>query len=211
MKVPFRFEDITLSQFMKLHELEGDKSIEKLDKDTKVLSILTNESIDTIEDLEFSKRIELLSKCTYVKNVPKDLKVVKRFRVNSILLVPTTSLQEMKVNQLCDFYTILNNANGNAISVANDLLAIMFKPFSIIGNSKYSPENHAKISKLLLSAKVGDCLGLLFFYLDLWKLCEPLIVDCLKNQTQTIAELMKEIENDKEFQAFLVNGDGNTM
>lgn len=211
MKVPFRFEDITLAQFMKLHELNQDKDIDKLDKDTKILSILTNESIDAIEDLPFSKRTELLSKCGYVKNSPKNLPVVKRFRANGFLLIPTTSLQEMKVNQFTDFYSILNNANGNAISLANDLLAIMFKPFNIIGKSKYSPEDHAKISKLLLSAKVGDCLGLLFFYLNLWKQCEPLIVRCLKNQTEVIAEVMEEIENDKEFQTFLRNGAGSTM
>ena len=31
MKVPYSFEDITLSQFMQLHENEIDKSIDKID------------------------------------------------------------------------------------------------------------------------------------------------------------------------------------
>lgn len=211
MKVPFRFEDITLNQFIQLHELEKDNSIEKLDKDTKILSILTNKTIEEVEDLPFAKRNELLSKCDHVKNPPKNLRVVKRFRVNSLLLVPTTSLTEMRTNQFVDFHNLIKQAKGDYISIANDLLAIMFKPFKIIGETKYSPENHAKISELLLSAKVGDCLGLLFFYLDLWKKCEPIIADCLENQKLLVKNLLNEIENDKEFQLFLANGDGNTI
>lgn len=218
MKVPYSFEDITLSQFMQLHENEIDKSIDKIEKDNKRLSILSGESIEVIEDLSFGDRQELLNKTAYINTPPNTLKVCKRFRAKGTLLVPTTSLHEMKVNQLVDFYSLLKQTNGEYIKQANILLAVMFKPFrlkikglKIQKEVKYSPENHAKISELLLSAKVGDCLGLLFFYLDFWKLCEPRIVHCLKTANQTIEEAMKEILNDKEFMDSLNNGDGNIM
>lgn len=211
MKVPYSFEDITLSQFMQLHENEINKSIDKIDKDTKRLSILSGESIEFIEELPFSDRQNFLNKTAYVNTPPTNLKVCKRFRAKGKLLIPTTSLQDMKVNQLVDFYALLKAANGEYIKQANVLLAVMFKPFKLIGDTKYSPENHAKISELLLSAKVGDCLGLLFFYLDFWKQCEPRIVHCLTAAQKTIEEAMSEIMNDKEFQDFLNNGDGNIM
>lgn len=211
MKVPYSFEDITLSQFMQLHENEKDKSIDKIEKDNKRLSILSGEPIEIIEDLSFGDRQEFLNKTAYINTPPNTLKVCKRFRAKGTLLVPTTSLQEMKVNQLVDFYSLLKQTNGEYIKQANILLAVMFKPVTLFGKAKYSPENHAKISELLLSAKVGDCLGLLFFYLDFWKLCEPRIVHCLKTANQTIEEAMKEILNDKEFMDSLNNGDGNIM
>lgn len=205
MKVPYSFEDITLSQFMQLHENEIDKSIDKIEKDNKRLSILSGEPIEIIEDLSFGDRQEFLNKTAYINTPPNTLKVCKRFRAKGTLLVPTTSLQEMKVNQLVDFYSLLKQTNGEYIKQANILLAVMFKPVTLFGKAKYSPENHAKISELLLSAKVGDCLGLLFFYLDFWKLCEPRIVHCLKTANQTIEETMNEIMNDKEFQDFLTD------
>lgn len=211
MKVPYSFEDITLSQFMQLHENEIDKSIDKIEKDNKRLSILSGEPIEIIEDLSFGDRQEFLNKTAYINTPPNTLKVCKRFRAKGTLLVPTTSLQEMKVNQLVDFYSLLKQTNGEYIKQANILLAVVFKPVTLFGKAKYSPENHAKISELLLSAKVGDCLGLLFFYLDFWKLCEPRIVHCLKTANQTIEEAMKEILNDKEFMDSLNNGDGNIM
>lgn len=218
MKVPYSFEDITLSQFMQLHENEINKSIDKIEKDNNRLSILSGKPIEVIEDLSFGDRQNLLNKTAYINTPPNALKVCKRFRAKGTLLVPTTSLQDMKVNQLVDFYALLKQSNGEYIKCANVLLAVMFKPFrlkikglKIQKEVKYSPENHAKISELLLSAKVGDCLGLLFFYLDFWKLCEPRIVHCLKMANKTIEETMNEIMNDKEFQDFLTNGDGNTM
>lgn len=210
MKVPFRFEDITLRQFMQLHENELNQAADKLDRETNKLSILSDESIDFIEDLDFATRLHFLAKTSYTNNPPSDLKVCKRFRSKGILLVPTTSLQDMKVNQLVDFYSLLKQAEGNYIKSANVLLAVMFKPFKLIGESKYSPANHAKISELLLSAKVGDCLGLLFFYLDFWKRCEPIIARSLTEANQTIQEVMNEIMNDKTFLDSLTNGDGNT-
>jgi hypothetical protein len=209
MKLPYCFEDMTLSQFMKLHELEQNKDMDILDKQIAKLSILSGKSIEYIELLDYKIVKESLAKINYTSKAPKNLRIPKRFRVGTTMLSPTMSLQEMKVNQLVDFYSLLKAANNDYIGSANVLLATMFKPLSIFKKSVYSPENHAKISKLLLDAKVGDCLGLLFFYLDFWKRCEPIIVRCLTNNQQTIAEFLKEIQTDKEFQDFLSNGGGN--
>jgi hypothetical protein len=210
MKLPYCFEDMTLSQFMKLHELEQNKDIDPIDKQVSKLSILSGKSIDYIESLDYKEVKKALAKISYTSKVPKELRIPKRFRAGHLMLKPTMSLQEMKVNQLVDFYSLLKEANNDYIASANVLLATMFKPLSIFKKSVYSPENHAKISKLLLNAKVGDCLGLLFFYLYFWKKCEPIIVRCLKNNQQTIAEFLNEIQTDKEFLDFLNNGDGNT-
>lgn len=209
MKVPYSFNDITLSQFMQWHKIKNDSTLELLDKNTHKLSILTGKSIDEIEPISNDKRVELLSKVTYMDYVPKDLKVCKRFRAGGFMLVPTMSLQEMKVNQFVDFQTILKHNELNYIACANELLAIMFKPINFIGSTIYRPSKHAKISELLLSAKAGDCLGLLFFYLRLWQKCSPTILQSLENGNKTISETMQEILNDKEFLDFLANGDGN--
>jgi hypothetical protein len=211
MKLPYRFEDMTLAQFIKLHELEQDKSLDIIDRNIQKLSILSGKSIESIELMDL-KHIRLyLSKIAYTSNAPKNLPIPPRFWCGKYLLTPTMSLQEMGVNQFVDYFTILKANDGNHIKCANDLLAIMFKPYKLIGKSKYSPDAHSKISKQLLSAKVGDCLGLLFFYLNLWVKCEPFIVSCLESSNQTIAKIWDEIQNDKEFQDFLKDGGGNTI
>lgn len=211
MKLPYRFEDMTLAQFIKLYELDQNKDIDTIDKNVNKLAILSGNSVEAIELLDLKHIRYYLTKINYTSNVPKNLSIPKRFWCGKYLLTPTMSLQEMGVNQMVDFFSIIKANNNNYISCANDLLAIMFKPYKFIGKSKYSPDAHSKISKQLLSAKVGDCLGLLFFYLDLWMRCEPLILTYLENSNKTIEEIMKEIQNDKEFQDFLKHGGGNTI
>lgn len=211
MKLPYRFEDMTLAQFIKLYELDQNKDIDTIDKNVNKLAILSGNSVEAIELLDLKHIRYYLTKINYTSNVPKNLSIPKRFWCGKYLLTPTMSLQEMGVNQMVDFFSIIKANNNNYISCANDLLAVMFKPYKFIGKSKYSPDAHSKISKQLLSAKVGDCLGLLFFYLDLWMRCEPLILTYLENSNKTIEEIMKEIQNDKEFQDFLKRGDGNTI
>ena len=211
MKLPYRFEDMTLAQFIKLYELDQNKDIDTIDKNVNKLAILSGNSVEAIELLDLKHIRYYLTKINYTSNVPKNLSIPKRFWCGKYLLTPTISLQEMGVNQMVDFFSIIKANNNNYISCANDLLAVMFKPYKFIGKSKYSPDAHSKISKQLLSAKVGDCLGLLFFYLDLWMRCEPLILTYLENSNQTIEEIMKEIQNDKEFQDFLIRGDGNII
>lgn len=211
MKLPYRFEDMTLAQFIKLYELDQNKDIDTIDKNVNKLAILSGNSVEAIELLDLKHIRYYLTKINYTSNVPKNLSIPKRFWCGKYLLTPTMSLQEMGVNQMVDFFSIIKANNNNYISCANDLLAVMFKPYKFIGKSKYSPDAHSKISKQLLSAKVGDCLGLLFFYLDLWMRCEPLILTYLENRNKTIEEIMKEIQNDKEFQDFLKHGGGNTI
>lgn len=211
MKLPYRFEDMTLAQFIKLYELDQNKDIDTIDKNVNKLAILSGNSVEAIELLDLKHIRYYLTKINYTSNVPKNLSIPKRFWCGKYLLTPTMSLQEMGVNQMVDFFSIIKANNNNYISCANDLLAVMFKPYKFIGKSKYSPDSHSKISKQLLSAKVGDCLGLLFFYLDLWMRCEPLILTYLENSNKTIEEIMKEIQNDKEFQDFLKHGGGNTI
>jgi hypothetical protein len=70
MKLPYCFEDMTLSQFMKLHELEQEKCINvnddlfELNKRIKKLSILSGETEDYISKLsgkEFKKYLSKVS------------------------------------------------------------------------------------------------------------------------------------------------------
>lgn len=210
MRIPYNFESITLRQFMQLHELNKKDGLSTLDLNIQRLSILSGKSIEYLEDLDLKVLQKYINKIEYVKTPPKNLRVVKRFWLGGQLFKPTVSLEDMKANQLVDYNSISKSVNGDNASVANKLLAIMFKPYKLFGKTKYTPDNHAKISEKLLDAKVGDCLGLLFFYNGLWKRCEKHIIHYLQNSQLTIQKMMQEIEMDKSFQDLLNTGAGST-
>lgn len=211
MGLPTRFKDLTLGQVMQLHELSLDTELDKLDKDIKRLSILMGKTIEQIEEMDAKWFKEYLRITQMVAVPPKDIPVKSKIMVKGRVLYPTLSLQEMKVNQLVDFYSLYKASGNDHLKCANELLAVMYKPFRLGGKPKYDPGNHAKISKLLLSANGEDCMGLLFFYSRLWKKCAPRIQASLERSNDILENLMTEIQTDKEFQDFLKTGDGNTM
>lgn len=211
MKLPKSFKDLTLSQFIQLHELNNNSALHPLDKDIKYLSILTGKTIDQVEELTPEEFKYLKLKLVAVTIPPDNIPVKDKIKVGSKTFYPTLSLVDMKVNQLVDFYSVFKQNDGDHIKSAHKLLAITFKTKSLFGKLKYDPNNHEKNSQMLLNANAEDCIGYVFFYLKLWKRCEPIIADYSERSRIEIENLMKEIQNDKKFQAFLKTGDGNTM
>ena len=51
MKIPKRYEDLTVEQFQKLEELKANDTLDKLDMAVLRLSILSGEHVDYIESL----------------------------------------------------------------------------------------------------------------------------------------------------------------
>lgn len=211
MKLPKRFKDLTLSQFIQLHELSLDNSLSKIDRDSKAYSILSGMNISDVEDLDYDYVKYELYNAISVTIPPNDIPVKDKIKVGLKSFYPTMSITDMKVNQLVDFYSVFKQSEGDHIKSAHKLLAIMLKTKSITGKLRYSPDNHEKNSELLLQANAEDCIGYVFFYLRLWKRCEPIIADYSERSRIEIENLMKEIQNDKKFQAFLKTGDGSTM
>jgi hypothetical protein len=201
MKLVRKFEDLTLKQYIELQELQSS-SLSVIDKAVKKLSIITGESIDYIESINVKEVYSLLASVSFVDNPPEEIAVKKRIRLGFMLYEPTLSLTEMKVNQLTDFYHLYDNK-----APINEILAVIYKPIK----GSYKPANHAKVAKMLLNEKVGNTLGTLFFYSNYWKRCEKTITEYLNKQNQVIQSFMKEIQDDKQFQDFLVTGGGNTI
>lgn len=210
MKLPKRFKDLTLSQFIQLHEL-NDSNLHPLDKDIKFLSILSGKTIDEVEELSPDQFKKAKLDCVAVTIPPNDIPVKDKIKVGRKTFYPTLSIVDMKVNQLVDFYSVFKQNDGDHIKAAHKLLAITFKTKSLFGKLKYDPNNHEKNSQILLNANAEDCIGYIFFYLRLWKRCEPIIADYSERSRIEIENLMKEIQNDKKFQAFLKTGAGSTM
>lgn len=205
MKLPKKFSDLTLGQFMQLHELSLDDDLEKFDRNIKTLSILSGKPESYIEKLSQEDFKRYLIQTASIIIPPLDLNAKDKIKIGFKTLYPTMSLQEMKVNQLIDFYSLYKQSGNDHIKSANQLLAVMFRPSDLT----YKPSNHSKISKVLLKANAEDCLAYVFFYSRLWKKCEPIIQDCFQKATELLKKEMSDMMKDKEFQDFLKHGVGN--
>ena len=192
-----RFEDLTVQQYISLSKLPKD--MEPLDKIANEMAIVTGKALEEVELMDVSY---IMSKIAFLKEVPTDLEFKRKLRIGFKYYSPSVELTNISVNQMVDFYSLYKNE-----AQLNELLAVIYRP----SNGAYHASNHSYVANKMLSKRIGDVLGAVFFSLRFYSQCEKLIQEYLVRNQELLAKTMDEIQNDKEFQDFLNNGDGNTI
>lgn len=201
MMIPIKYDDLTVGQYMaivKTLDIEDDT-----ERNNKRLSILTGKPEDYFMNIDLSilsfyyKQLSFLNFEPEIKTYKKELYFgFKKYKA-------TLDLTELNTMQLLDFYNILK-ANDYKIASCLDLLISI-----IYVNKDYKPESIEYVRKKVLDVKLKHCLGAVFFYSEIWKRCEGIIVTYLEKQVSEIQEVMDMIQTDTEFQTFLRTGVGS--
>jgi hypothetical protein len=180
-----KFSNLTIDQYQRIIDLETNEEPSTA-RAYKKLAIALDKTISEVTEMDINKRNFILANL----NKPNHVPLKKYIFVNGWVYKATTSLTEMNTMQLIDFNSLANNKAS-----LNDLLAVMYVPLF----GKYKAKNHAKLSKAMKQTKVKQTLGLLFFWKVYSQKCEKRIQISLENPTKMIAELIAEIQQDKEF------------
>jgi hypothetical protein len=208
MNIAKKYKDLTVSQFQEIEYLKEDKEISLIDRAINKISILTNKSIEEVENWTPKKIQNILIQTSFLNNqlevfdCPSSFILgFKRFRFISEIHLYTAAQQK-------DFEQMVKNNNGNYIKCLPELMAICHQELTLTG-WQYVQSNHFKNVELFKQSKLSETLGAVFFYSKCLKTYENSLADCIKDQTKIIQEIMKEIDSDLEFQTFLKNGAGN--
>ncbi len=192
-----KFNDLTLKKYIDIVDLETNEpatSVRGYKKIAIALGITYPKAVN--------KTIDEVNTILSNLNRPNQLPFNKYLFVGGKVLKAIMNLKDMKANQLIDFYSLVEKG-----APYNDCLAVMYVP--LFGS--YKPDNHEKISKLLLKTKVSESLGLLFFWIDYSKKCEKHILTFLEKQAKSLEQEMTEIMTDKEFLHSYLHGGGNII
>jgi len=192
-----RFEDLTVQQYISLAKLPKD--LEPLDKIANEMAIVTGKALEEVELMDVNY---IMSKIAFLKEIPTELDFKRKLRIGFKYYSPSVELTNISVNQMVDFYSLYKNE-----AQLNELLAVIYRP----SNGAYHASNHSYVANKMLSKRIGDVLGAVFFSLRFYSQCEKLIQEYLVKNQELLAKTMDEIQNDKEFQDFLSSGDGSTI
>lgn len=209
MRIPKRYEDLTVEQFQQLELLKSEK-LDKLDMACKRLSILTGKSIDYIESLSPSKVYDMLLGAAFLINPINQFPVAKSVRFGFHKFKYIKEIHEYTTAQQKDFTTILKNNGNDYIKCLPELMAICHHELTLKG-WVYNSDNHFRNVEYFKKAKLRDTLGAVFFYSNCLKSYKEIIEASLQTANKVIEELMTEVQADSEFQTFLNNGVGNTQ
>ena len=210
MKIPKRYEDLTVDQFQKLEELKTNTSLDKLDRAVLRLSILSGKSVDYIESLNATLVYNTLMDAVFLTQPITQIETPKEVKLGGIKFRYIKEIHEYNIAQEKDWKEMVKNSDNNYINCLPELMAVCHEEYEN-GKWVYNSNNHQRNVELFRQSKLSESLGAVFFYSKTLKDYTKVLADSLVKATETIQEIQKEMMADLEFQTFLKDGDGNTQ
>ena len=210
MKVINRYEDLTVEQFQQLEELKLNTTLDKLDKNTLRLSIISSLSTKEVESLPHSKRNDLMLHSVFMMNPITEMSSPIEFKLGNKQFRYIKHIHEYNIAQEKDWKEILLANSNQYIKCLPELMAICHQEFEN-GKWVYNSDNHLENVELFKKSKLSQSLGAVFFYSKFFKNYTKITADCLHQSIQMMTEAKEMMMADQEFQTFLKGGGGNTQ
>ena len=210
MKIPKRYEDLTVEQFQKLEELKTNTSLDKLDRAVLRLSILSGKSIDYIESLNATEVYNTLMDAVFLTQPITQIETPKEVKLGGIKFRYIKDIHEYNIAQEKDWKEMVKNSDNNYINCLPELMAVCHQEYEN-GKWVYNSNNHQRNVELFKNSKLSESLGAVFFYSKTLTSYTKVLADSLVKATATIQEIQKEMTEDLEFQTFLKGGAGSTQ
>ena len=210
MKIPKRYEDLTVIQFQQLEDLKTNTSLDNLDKAVLRLSILSGKSVKEIEDLSPTKVYDVLMDAIFLTVPVTQMETPENISLGGVKFRYIKDIYPYNIAQEKDWKQLMLNNDNNYFKCLPELMAICHQEFEN-GKWVYNSDNHLRNVEIFKTSKLSESLGAVFFYSKIFKRYTEILADCLAQATQTIQEANQMMSEDLEFQTFLKGGDGNTM
>jgi hypothetical protein len=210
MKIPKRYEDLTVDQFQKLEELKSNDTLDKLDRAVLRLSILSGKSVDYIESLNATEVYNTLMDAVFLTQPITQIETPKEIKLGGIKFRYIKEIHEYNIAQEKDWKEMVKNSDNNYINCLPELMAVCHQEYEN-GKWVYNSNNHQRNVDLFRQSKLSESLGAVFFYSKTLTSYTKVLADSLVKATETIQEIQKEMMADLEFQTFLKGGVGNTQ
>lgn len=107
IKIIDNFKDLLLGDYMEITSIINDESIEELDKQVKIISILTGTDEEFILDLPIPQYQQLSTKLNFLYGeLPQEARLAKSYRIGKFDLVPVTDMRKVTTSQYIDFQSL---------------------------------------------------------------------------------------------------------
>ena len=212
MDIIDNYNRLTIGQHMEIRDITMNESLEDIDKQVQILSILTGVAEDELLHLPISEYKELVVKAGFLN--PENIKsisvhqVAKKYIVGGFELVPVRDYRKLETGQYIDFQTYAPDLDKYLV----EFLSVILVPKGHRYNEGYDILDVQQAIREEMS--VADGVSIAGFFLTL---CGTSIKDSLnfsrrmamgiKDKTKR-EEILKRIE---EQEALRKSGDGSPM
>lgn len=199
MKLPTSWGEVYLSQYIKISEISS-VDMDEIDKQVKILSLLSGEDEETVLSLPLPKIKQCNSAISFIYSVPKTKGIKKVIKVGGKRFLINHNLSEITGGEYIDLSTYTKDATTVTPNL-HYILSIFFHPINIFGMVKKESyiknangklcqklERRNKTAQLLKdNLTMDEVFSLSAFFLKSWERLTETTQDYLEKQALKIA------------------------
>ena len=210
MDIIDNYNRLTLGQYIEIQEISRNESLEDIDKQVQILSILTGVAEDELLHLPIQEYKELVVKSQFLN--PDNINyhpIAKKYILGKFELIPVRDFRKIETCQYIDFQTYAPDLDRYLV----EFLSVILVPKGHRYNEGYDILEVQKAIREEMS--VSDGVSLAAFFLT-W--CRKSIVDSLNYSKQEAMgikdktrreEILKKIQEQEDL--LRTSGDGSQM
>jgi hypothetical protein len=210
MDIIDNFNRLTLGQYQEIQEISGNESLEDIDKQVQILSVLTGETEEEILHLPIQEYKELVVKSGFLN--PENINyhpIAKKYILGGFELIPCRDFRKLETCQYIDFQTYAPDLDNHLV----EFLSVILVPKGHRYNEGYDILEVQKAIREEMS--VSDGVSLAGFFLT-W--CRKSIMDSLNYSKQEAMgikdktkreEILRRIAEQERLLG--ISGDGSPM
>lgn len=163
-KMKNSYKDITLSEYIQIVDVLNS-DLDELDKYVGLISILKNETLESIIDKPASVILELSKDLSFLNELPSDkVKLTNELTLNNQLYFVNLKINDMTTEDFIDYIKI---DKSNVLENLDKVLSLFLKPVikiekNILGKKKYIFDE--TISKLEIAEEIQNHLNIEIAY-----------------------------------------------
>lgn len=210
MDIIDNYNRLTLGQYQEIQEISRNESLEDIDRQVQILSVLTGVAEDELLHLPIQEYKELVVKAGFLN--PENINyhpIAKRYILGKFELIPTRDFRKLETAQYIDFQTYAPDLDNHLV----EFLSVILVPKGHRYNEGYDILEVQRAIRDEMS--VSDGVSLAGFFLT-WS--KKSIVDSL-NYSRRMAKGIKDKTRREEIlrriaeqeEALRTSGDGSPM
>lgn len=183
-----RWEDITLRKFNELEKILLDNEMSDIDKNSSLLAVLCDCSIDEIESIDYADYIRLNAESNFIKNVPT-IDIRDKYTINGREYELCTDFKKYSTIQFIDFQMLAKDKQKNKHRI---IAIFLVPPGAKYGDGSYDIE---QVVNDVLDMPILDADACMLFFSIVYN---ALTIAILKYSKRQMKRKIKREKNKKK-------------
>lgn len=189
VSIPKSWTSITIEQFPLIYDIIKDESIEPIDKEVRLISIITGLTVDEVSNIEIGQLKDLVKRVRFIFKMEFP-KPVDTFKYNGYVWHVNYDITKLSASDFISLTKLTATEDDVMLNLA-EIVSIFIKPYKRKW-FKYVPVDMEYNDKLAIikTIDVGTIYPVCVFFCKVLTNLLPVIMDYLEKEKQ---EIMKKI------------------